>query len=408
MSEETFGAVMVKRQTMALPGTSCDLRMGHGALNTMGKELRSLTGKPRLAAALIGEDVPDEVAQEVRRQLADGGFEAVVLNPPADKSCTLGSAEELVEQLDGAGVTADDIMLAVGDDKILGLASFVSGIWCGGTPLAVVPTDAYALLEGIASPRALDVLGGRDRMVSIKAYPRMAFFDLDLPGLTEGTAFEAALAMCVATAVCDGNDTFASLAGDAESISGGNVDVFATHLLDLVRSRSKLASATSIAMRQALSYGMVFARALNELVEGCPEAVLIAEDLRFSSRLAVGCGKADIDLVYAQDALLERFGLGEVACDVSAQELTDAVRAACFAHSNRFMFPLPESIGRVRLSSVEDDAFAANIAAWCDSRIDLLADLDAADEAEADASDAAADAADEADAAATSETASEE
>ena len=40
------------------------------------------------------------------------------------------------------------------------------------------------------------------------------------------------------------------------------------------------------------------------------------------------------------------------------------------------MFPLPEAIGRVRLSSVDDDAFAANIAAWCDSRVDLLADLD--------------------------------
>lgn len=376
MSEETFGAVLVKRQTMALPGTSCDLRMGHGALDSMGKELRSLTGKPRLAAAFIGEGVSEEISQEVCRQLSDGGFNAVILASPTDKSCTLRSAEELIEQLDAAGITADDVILAVGDSKTLGLASFVSGVWCGGTPLAVVPTDTFALLEGIASPRALDVEDGRGRMISVKTYPRMAFFDLDLPGLVEGDAFEAALALSVATAVCDGNDALASLAGDAESIAAGNIDVFATHLLELVRSRCKLASATSLAMRQALSYGTVFARALSELVEGCPEAVLIAEDLRFSSRLAVGCGKAKIDLVYAQDALLERFGLGEIACDVSAQELTDAVRAACFAHSNRFMFPLPEAIGRVRLSSVDDDAFAANIAAWCDSRVDLLADLD--------------------------------
>lgn len=387
MSEEAFGAVLVKRQTMALPGTSCDLRMGHGALDTMGKELRSLTGRPRLAAALIGEGVSEEVSQEIGRQLSDGGFEAVMLELPADDGCTLESAEELIEQLDNAGVTADDVMLAVGDSKTLGLATFVSGIWCGGTPLAIVPTDAYALLESIASPRALNVRDGRGRMISVKTYPRMAFFDLDLSGLAEGPAFETALALCVATAVCDGNDAFASLAGDAEAIAGGNVDVFATHLLEFVRSRCKLASATSLATRQALSYGTVFARALDELVEGCPEAVLIAEDLRFSSRLAVGCGKAKIDLVYAQDALLERFGLGEVACDVSAEELTDAVRAACFAHSNRFMFPLPEAIGRVRLSSVEDDAFAANIAAWCDSRVDLLADLDADDEASETASE---------------------
>ena len=49
MSEGTFGAVTVRRQTMALPGASCDLRMGHGALDTMGKDLRALAGKPRLS-----------------------------------------------------------------------------------------------------------------------------------------------------------------------------------------------------------------------------------------------------------------------------------------------------------------------------------------------------------------------
>lgn len=387
MSEGTFGAVTVRRQTMALPGSSCDLRMGHGALRSMGKDLGALVGKPRAAAALVGEGVDAELLAEVRRQLADGGFAATVVEVPARGARTLGAAADVLAAIDAAGVTADDALLAVGDADVLGLASFVAGTWCGGTPLAVLPTDAQALLEGIASPRELDVPGGRSRMVSSGARPRMAFFDLDLPGLAEGPRFDAALALCVATAVCDGNNTFAALAADADAIAAGDVDVFATHLLELVRCRCKLASATSVAMRQGLSYGLVLSRALDELVEGCPEAVLVAEDLRFSSRLSVGCGQAKVDLVYGQDGLLERLGLGEVACDVSPDELVRAIKGSCLARSNRFLFPLPLAMGRVRLSSVTDEVLSENVAAWCDSRAELLADLDSDETDDSDDTD---------------------
>ena len=142
--------------------------------------------------------------------------------------------------------------------------------------------------------------------------------------------------------------------------------------MDTALCRGSLIDSNSLAVRQGVEYGRVFTRAMGRLIEGVPDSVLMAEGMRFASRVAVTTGNGDIDLVRAQDALLDDLGLGEVACDIEPGELLAALRAACFERSNRFLLPLPLDFGRVRLTAVDDAMLSEHVVAWCESRQALL------------------------------------
>ena len=78
--------------------------------------------------------------------------------------------------------------------------------------------------------------------------------------------------------------------------------------------------------------------------------------------------EALLDLVFAQDALLEEFGLAEVPCDLDADDVLAALRAEELSRSNRFMPALPLDYGRVRLTNVPDDLLHQHLKAWCKAR----------------------------------------
>ena len=139
--------------------------------------------------------------------------------------------------------------------------------------------------------------------------------------------------------------------------------------MECVRSKGKVASSSSVAIRQSVEYGQALRHALRAVVPAdVPESALLAEALRFSARLSAAREELSLDDMFTQDELLERLGLGYVECPVDADALLAAIKKERFSRTNRFMLALPRAIGRVRLAAVEPDALAEHVAAWCASR----------------------------------------
>lgn len=365
MSQEEAQQSVI-RQSITLPGGSCDMRIGRDALYNMGRELRLLVGKPRKAALICGADVSDALTEELRRQLADGGFVAVQANlPDQDDITTIDLAHELYIFLSNEGLTADDVLIFAGNEQLAGLASYSANAWCAGVEYAFVPTTALAAVQGITTPPALRATPGAFPVIATKARPRMAFCDLTYMELYEQDQFQTMLAYAVSTAVCDNTDAFGRLASRANKIMEHDEQTIVDQLVDTVKCRGRIEASTSLAIRQSNSYGFIFEAALDRLFEGIPRALKIAEGLRVNARLAVGLGEADMDLMYSQDGLLDSLGIGQIACDVQAQELIGALKAVCFARTNRFLLPLPLAFGRVRYTAVPDELLNEHIQAWC-------------------------------------------
>ena len=361
-----------KRQWVSLPGGSCDIRMGTDLLDEAAPVLKGAVGKPRVGMLLVEEGSDEAACELLRRQLTDAGFEvAHATSVGGPQARTLDAVHAMLRSFGEAGLTADDLVLAVGDVDVLSAASYACAQWCGSIPLVMVPLGQTALVEATVTPRGIDV-GARSRMLTLRPATKHVFFDmgLALPDTDEPSedALMARVHMVV-TAMCDAEASFSRLWDRTDDICAGDKVVLCEQLQDTMKSRGKILSSTALALRQSITYGEAFAAALVRLVgPGLAPSTARAEALRFQARLACGDGLFDVDDVLAQDELLDRLELPMLQATVDPEQLVAAVREERFARSNRFLLGLPRKLGRVRLAAVSDERIAEHVAAWCASR----------------------------------------
>lgn len=371
--------VVVRRQSLATRMGVCDMRVGVGATAQLGEALRGVVGKPRRVLVAHSADVPADVVEEVRRSLIDTGFEFHQLELADGRAArNLDEATHAFEALASHGITADDAIVAVGDADLISTLVFVASTWCAGTVLAAVPTTLDGMVDVTVTPRALDVSAASEMLLA-KGVVRLAVCDpANLPDAPDDPGTLMGRAVLVAGAVTAGETTFSELAVRADGIVAQDADTLVDEVLDITKSRCRVASSTALAVRQGLLLGMGFARAIGRCLDAAGsqdtpgEGRLLAEGLRIAARLAVAHQEKDaealLDLVFAQDALLERFGLAEVPCDLDADDVLAALRAEELSRSNRFMLALPLDFGRVRLTNVRDDLLYQHLKAWCKAR----------------------------------------
>lgn len=359
-----------RRQWVTLRGSSMDLRVGSGLASDISRDLASAVGRPRACALAAEKGAPADLVEELRRGLTDQGFLVHALELPAgEQAGRFSSLEGVYEGLAGAGITADDIVVAVGGLEALSLAAAACAHWCSQTMVAVFPTDYAAAVACGAAPRALDVAGA-PRMVAHDGSARFEICDLDV--LDAHSAPEDVLyarAQMVAAAMADSDKAFGKLWDAAGDIVAGDAAARADALVECIRSKGKVVSSSSVAIRQSAGYGQTLSCALRSVVgPGVPDSALLADAMRFAARLSVASEQLSIDDMFTQDELLEKLGLGTVEVPVDAAALVEAIKAERFARTNRFMLALPRAIGRVRLTAVDTETLAEHVEAWCASR----------------------------------------
>ena len=377
--------VAVRRQSIVLRSGACDLRVGPGVVDQVGQAAKTVAGKPGSVFVLSGDDVSEALLENVRRCLVDQGFTNLSgVSVPAGRTARhLSQASHVYDELAAAGLSADDPIVAVGDADVLSLAVFVGSTWQTGTSVVAVPTTFDGMVDVTVTPRSIDT-DSSSQMLFARGNLRYAICDTDLlPGADDATSLMANAVM-VAGAMAAGESNFSDLALRAEGIMARDAQTLVDEILDITKARTRVAASTALAMRQGVLYGQSLSRALAACLaeqdatdarfavetEVC-EARLLAEGLRVSARLAAARQATDesvVDLVFAQDALLDKLGLSEVACNVSAERLISALRDEELSRSRRFMLALPLGYGRVRLNTVEDETLAEHLGAWCRAR----------------------------------------
>lgn len=356
----------LRRQWISLPHGSCDARVGEGAVSVISPTLHVTTSERPRCAYLVEEGVSPELVEAVRRELVDAGYEVMHHNV-ALGARSYADAARLLETLEKDGITADDLVFALGGVDTLSLACHAAGCWVGGVRLALMPLDAQALLEAPVTPRWLSC-GDKPAMVAVEPCAKQVFFD---PSVSEIRATSEtslmARALMVATAVAESERSFSRLWDNASALMEGDKGTLATLLAETLKSRGHLVSSTALAVRQSATYGLDVMRALAVCVPSAPASTLLAEALRFSARISAGLGKLSVDDMFAQDDLLQALGLPELVCDVEPAQLVDALRAVRFERTRRFLVSIPQQLGRVRYTAVDDGMLLEHVTAWCES-----------------------------------------
>jgi len=212
------------RQWVSASGGACDARLGHGViLGEAGSLFRAAVGRPR-RAALVTATTDEELVELTRRELSSEGFEVagITLSETGEMRC-LSEATQLVDSLAQAGITADDLVVAVGDCDLLSLLSAVCGSWCAGTPLAGVATDLVCAIEAVPTPRGLDA-AGHAQMLEVRPWCHYLLVDFDHIELAlRDERVREALALMVVTAMADSEQSFSRLWDRSLDIVEGDV-----------------------------------------------------------------------------------------------------------------------------------------------------------------------------------------
>ena len=355
------------RQWVTMRGGSMDLRVGEGILPELASVVRASAGRPHACALLHEESAPEDVVRTLRDNLLAAGFD-VRVSAVSFSGCDLAAVSELSALLADSRVTSDDVVIAAGGYETLSVASFVCSSWCGGVPLAEVPLDLASAVVAATTPRALDA-GGVARALAQDATAKFTTVDLDLVG-ADPSSPEArlAFALMAQTAMCDSDRSFGQLWDAADLLASGDREALADQVKNTLKSRGKVSSATSAALRQSLEFGITFARALRSLAPEVDAATALADGMRFSARLGVVLEGLSVDDMLAVDELLERLGLDTTRADVAPEALVERVREERLARTNRFMLAVPRALGRVRLSVMSDETILEHVSAWCASR----------------------------------------
>ena len=119
-------------------------------------------------------------------------------------------------------------------------------------------------------------------------------------------------------------------------------------------------------VRECLNYGHTLGHAVETLAGygAFSHGAAVAEGMRFAARLAVALVDAPLDLVQAQDDLLDALGLPALDWSAEPEDLLDAMKRDKKARGGQIRFVLPRDVGDWELADVDDGTILEHLAAW--------------------------------------------
>lgn len=399
------------RQWITLNGSSMDLRIGEGLIRDAPRFIRMSFGKPYACMILHDHTVDMATIEKLYEDVASEGFTVSVqdvVDIKADGQKPLQPTLRVLDEVSGvlakAHITADDLLIALGDVAVASLASHLAHSWCGGVQMAYIPTSLTSAVMGALTPAALQN-HEHNAQFELDASARFEFIDMTLLAKRQDQSeLERFYALVVESAVASSLPAVESLWDSTARLLAATPEALAIQLAETLRQRSRIIASTSVAQRQAIHYADALYQALCTLArretvldhEGTKraevaytkdgsafselhpqadthapalpynEAVFRAESMRFSARLAAALGKLSVDDVLLQDELLDTFKLGYVEARIEPSLLANTLERLQFEKNRRLSLALPLALGRVRLTPVPTELLREHVMAWCE------------------------------------------
>jgi hypothetical protein len=357
----------LRRQWIALSAGSCDLRVGAQALLQFGHICKSQVGIPHTMTLLYDDAVDTDTLDELRRQTTSAGFELVEAHLE-HMNYTLSSVDAICRILLEHHITADDMICATGSACTLQLCEYAARTWCSGVRFMALPIDISGLICATTQPEALSC-SNSTAMISIPSQADHVLFDTAyVPRDLACPQARFMRVMMVASAMAESQSQFGTLWDNAYTIMHDDPEELIDYAIEGIKLRGRMLASSALSIRQAAAYGEIISRALIRASHNAIDpALAYAEALRFSARLAVSLEALSVDDCLAQDELLSRFEIPWARIDIKPAELQQELHNECFLRSHKCMLPLPQTIGRVRMTNVTPELLAEHTCAWCDA-----------------------------------------
>ena len=359
---------MIRRQLINFQNRSVDVRVGLGAFDELSRMFSSAVGKPKRAMVVWNDATSERFGEVVEHALVDAGFAvSLLVLDVSPAGATLADA----------GITCDDLVVAVGDTATCSVVSWCANQWCGRTECALLPTTFDAMLTVATTMKPL-VASSANALpaISFRPEPGLVVCDLDLVREADPEDLKLGYVVLVGTMLSSSKSRWNQFTETVPEILAGEEVALVNAVQWSQTARKDVLMATNPSARHALDFGKTGERTLRvclgDAASQVPAYQLLSEGMRFEARLAHDACDFDIDYVFEVDDCLEDFGIEELAFDLEPAAYIEEFRRQQFVRSNRSMLPLPAALGAIRLTSVEDEVLERHAHAYLASRKELL------------------------------------
>lgn len=353
-----------------------DVRIGGGVLSSLGSQLCRVHALASVERILIvtDENVAPLYRADAKESLVQAGFRVSDISVPAGEgSKSLEVAGEIWEAMAGLALGRDCAVVALGGGVVGDLAGFVAASYMRGVPVVQVPTTLLSMVDSsVGGKTGVNLAAGKNLVGAFKQ-PSYVCADTATLATLDAREWACGCAEIAKSAVIDSDEFFFWLVDAAGALAARDEVVVEEAIARSVVFKADVVAADkseSKGVRECLNYGHTLGHAVESLAGygTYSHGAAVAEGMRFAARMAVSLVDAPLDLVEAQDRLLDELGLPALDWSADPEAMLASMKRDKKARHGQVRFVLPRDVGSWQLADVDDDTVLEHLVAWCRSK----------------------------------------
>lgn len=329
---------------------SCALHMERGVLSQVGEEIRKAVSGNKIAV-IMEEKAGLLYGDRMREILEKEGFSIRFIIPSAEEG--LDRLREICDEFSDFSLSADDGILVISGNDILGPAGFAAATWRGGIPLFYLPSNLSAQLGCPVDGKVYLPVSTGER-ISITAPLRGIFIDPDILARQPVRHIHEGLAEAVRIGVAGDYELFEILESvkEEEDIRL-HMDEILLHVLLLKKGAAEEGGEALL----RLSFGSALQKAVEDYFEGSTftegEALSLGMYLLTKNTENMGITeKGTADRLFQ---VLHRLAL-PTSITIPAEDLISSIRKE--ERGGKIYLPVLKKIGKADVLSMKPSELA--------------------------------------------------
>ncbi|MBA4371190.1 MAG: 3-dehydroquinate synthase [Coriobacteriaceae bacterium] len=347
-----------------------DVRIGRGVLAELGSGLRALTKAARVAL-VADERVWGLYGERVFSSLLSAGFRVSPVTVPAGEgSKSWDRAGDVLERLATAGISRDDVVVALGGGVTGDLAGFCAAVYMRGIPFVQAPTTLLAQVDSsIGGKTGVDLAAGKN-LAGAFWQPLAVFADTSVLQTLSDEEWSSGLAEVAKCALLAGGESYTWLKDNAERLRAREPDCAPGAVSRAAAFKAGVVAADEreFGTRECLNYGHTFGHALERAAGygSISHGAAVVEGMRFAAAVAEDVLGVDPGVRAAQEALFEGLGLVRPPLRADPAEISRAMRRDKKVRGGALRFVLLKAPGVWEVATVDEAVVEKRSAEWSD------------------------------------------
>lgn len=297
------------------------------------------------------------VVEDVLEDLSGASDLGLIVLKPGERTKTLGAVEDITGFAARHNYDRKSCFVALSGGVGGDLTGFAAGIYKRGVEFVQIPTTLLAMVDSsVGGKTGADLPEGKN-LVGLFHQPAGVFIDPEFLRTLPACEWRNGLAEVIKYGIIRDGEFFEFLWANRKRLNrrGADADLLGAVIERCVTIKAEVVAADECesGLRAILNYGHTFGHALEQLSGfKLAHGSAVAIGMVLAGRLACDLGIFDRESADRVEALLKAVGLPvSVPAGYAASDIIEAMKGDKKNEGGRIRLVLPESLGRVRITS---------------------------------------------------------